>query len=508
MIKNIKYVLLFLFCALVIIYLYNCDIFNLKKIENFQSINTKDKKHSKSTDFLNENMPSGSNTSKIVDNLSKQSGDNLNIPITKKSEKEMKPSKFVSKNSNSINKKQKENNEKDLTQIQNEIDDVIKELLLNRYKFYNKKIKITSSEFKKRKDILETKLKILQNLNKDEKDLNSIINKKKEILKYKPEKKQVALIDTQGEVIGNSSYTSEDSKDISELIQAYSKKKNIMKYFTFIDSLDNGKKSNINKNNKLIEGFTNPQKCSPVQFYSNDNKYCFISKNKKNCFNQKLDFGINKKLDSSFISILNYINQQKDPIMCINNKIIIEYLKKWGLFEGDNGGYYLERYKKMFILFIGSNSVSESNQEIFGLQIKIINKMINLRYENEKIEDQQEKPVEYTKNKNGEMMNKIQGFGNTILNKFGKHLKNVKFHQHKEGEYSLSYKHPENNYSEPKGPYNKLDNGVFNRVVSAPYYESRFDNEKKCEKPKKCPELPNMGEYIKKTEIPCWGCKL
>jgi hypothetical protein len=542
MIKNTNYILLFLLFLLLMLYFYcykklelkniivysliftvflkvfsEYNILNKNKIECFESNNNpnkkNDNKNSKKNDTIteNSNLEKGQMKYKNKGKREKSKNNNLqkesNIQFVKKNKKTQ--SELSTQKLNKVTPSKKKNK---LIDLQNEIDNVIKEILINRYKFYNKEISIKPSEFEKRKKILEGKLVILQQLNNEEQQLNNIEEKKKKIDKYKPETKQTTLIDTQGETIDNANYSSKNTVDLTKVINTYSKKTDISKHFTFLDSLfkdkeNTSKDKGKNTENKIIEGFTSStQKCNDVQFYNNNDKYCFITKGKKNCYHQEFDFGINKKLDSSFISILNYINRQKKPLQCVDNNTIIEYLKKWNLFEYDKNGYYLERYRKMFSIFISSDLISEKNKKIFVMQIKVIDKMINIRF-NELNNNEEDTG---TDDDNEEDIGTDDGNEeDTVTDNDNEEEKPT----YKNNEINRYYPNNINQtkkagYQSPVQLSKKLDNSVFNRVISAPYYENRFEKNEECKKCKKCPDLPNMDQYIKKTEIPCWGCKI
>ena len=504
------------------------NILKINEIEKFENnIDNTDEKNnnlgSENNDIISKNSKikkeqlkdKGSSHSGFMDTLSKMDGNNKDKKEEPKNNNSQKKSniQFVK---NNIKKKKELSTQKlnkviplkknKLIDLQNEIDNIIKEILLNRYKFYNKEIPIKPSEFKKRKKILEGKLVILQQLNNEEQQLNNIEKKKNKNDKYNPETKQTTLIDTQGETIDNANYSSKNTIDLTKVINTYSKKSDISKHFTFLSSLFEDKENTSadkDKDNKTIEGFTSsPLKCNDVQFYNKNDKYCFISNGKKNCYHQEFDFGINKKLDSSFISILNYINRQKKPLQCVDNNTIIEYLKKWNLFKYDKNGYYLERYRKMFSIFISSDLISEKNKKIFVMQIKVIDKMINIRFN--ELNDNEEDTG--TDNEEDTGTDNEEDTGTDNDNEEEKTTyKNNEINRY----YPNNINQTKNaGYQTPVQLSKKLDNSVFNRVISAPYYENRFEKNEECKKCKKCPDLPNMGQYIKKNEIPCWGCKL
>ena len=156
----------------------------------------------------------------------------------------------------------------------------------------------------------------------------------------------------------------------------------------------------------------------------------------------------------------------------------------------------------MFSIFISSDLISEKNKKIFVMQIKVIDKMINIRFN--ELNDNEEDTG--TDNEEDTGTDNEEDTGTDNDNEEEKTTyKNNEINRY----YPNNINQTKNaGYQTPVQLSKKLDNSVFNRVISAPYYENRFEKNEECKKCKKCPDLPNMGQYIKKNEIPCWGCKL
>merc|ERR1711907_202792 len=176
-----------------------------------------------------------------------------------------------------------------------------------------------------------------------------------------------------GETKKNENELNNNHKNILELVNDISIEQKIINSFNKLNN-----KENI-ENKK--EYFTNFKECDNVEFKKYKHKFCYIKDENFYCFNNKFVFGINQKLDSAISSLLDYLNKQSDPINCLEKRSIILKLKKWDLFNSDEKGFYLERYKKMFSILISSGNLSKDTVSKLKLQVKIINKMIEIRFQ-------------------------------------------------------------------------------------------------------------------------------